>query len=422
MAEPELPDQEQRDLIESRLDVNLLVEAGAGSGKTESLVRRMVAGIAAGVYDVDGMAAVTFTRKAAAELRGRFQLALEKRLAGEQAQPRLQHALDHMEQLFAGTIHSFCARLLRERPVEAGIAPGFVELDEAADAEQRAEAWRAYIARETASGSPALAALARAEVRPADLEDAFARVCLHAEVDFPAGTVEPPDTAAAWAALERFADRLRKLLPSSIPEETSCRVQQAARTLLRRLPVADRTRPPVLARLLSEWDHGFTVVQKRWADTPAEKKRMRDTVNPLVAEFRRDVVVPFLSQWKQHVYRQAMTVLIGARDFAEEERRRVRGEMFLLVAREDEEVAEAPRALVNAGADVAGDRCSFGPEGVRRVRGNGERVHPCRRRILLHGLQREECRLLRRRDGRELALKDAVRPRAEPGRRAHRRR
>ncbi|OGB96173.1 MAG: hypothetical protein A3G35_19915 [candidate division NC10 bacterium RIFCSPLOWO2_12_FULL_66_18] len=76
-----LPDQAARDLIERRLDLNLLVEAGAGSGKTESLARRMAAGIAAGAYEIEGMAAVTFTRKAAAELRGRFQIALEKRLA-----------------------------------------------------------------------------------------------------------------------------------------------------------------------------------------------------------------------------------------------------------------------------------------------------------------------------------------------------
>src|SRR5438093_1382207 len=190
MSEKRLPDGDQRALIERRLDVNMLVEAGAGSGKTESLVRRMVAGIAAGVYEVEGMAAVTFTRKAAAELRGRFQLALEGKLAvetGAERRERLQRALGRLEQLFAGTIHSFCARLLRERPVEAGVAPGFVELDETEDAEQRAEAWRTYVAREAARGSAALAALAQAEVRPADLEDAFAKVCLHAEVEFPPG-------------------------------------------------------------------------------------------------------------------------------------------------------------------------------------------------------------------------------------------
>src|SRR5512136_1253582 len=128
-----LPDQEARDLIASRLDLNLLVEAGAGSGKTHSLADRMAAGIAKGVYDVEHMAAVTFTRKAAAELRGRFQLALEERLRSaetpEGEKVRIRPALAGLERLFAGTIHSFCARLLRERPVEANLAPGFTELD-----------------------------------------------------------------------------------------------------------------------------------------------------------------------------------------------------------------------------------------------------------------------------------------------------
>src|SRR5437016_986156 len=117
-----LPDQEARDRIEAALDINLLVEAGAGSGKTESLARRMAAGIAAGVYEVESMAAVTFTRKAAAELRARFQLELEKRLGADDdpaRRERLQTALRHLERLFAGTIHAFCAHLLRERPVEA---------------------------------------------------------------------------------------------------------------------------------------------------------------------------------------------------------------------------------------------------------------------------------------------------------------
>src|SRR3990172_9195248 len=88
-----LPDQEARDLIEQRLDANLLVEAGAGSGKTESLARRMAAGIAGGVYGIEHMAAVTFTRKAAAELRGRFQIQLERRLAAE-TNPRRRERLE----------------------------------------------------------------------------------------------------------------------------------------------------------------------------------------------------------------------------------------------------------------------------------------------------------------------------------------
>ena len=65
-------------MIVQKLDASMLIEAGAGSGKTTSLVDRMLALIGAGNCTVDRMAAVTFTRKAAAELKGRFQIALEE--------------------------------------------------------------------------------------------------------------------------------------------------------------------------------------------------------------------------------------------------------------------------------------------------------------------------------------------------------
>src|SRR5579862_7515656 len=73
-------DRETRRFIREELLTNILVEAGAGSGKTQMLAERMAAGVAAGVYKIEQMAAVTFTRKAASELRGRFHLALEKLL------------------------------------------------------------------------------------------------------------------------------------------------------------------------------------------------------------------------------------------------------------------------------------------------------------------------------------------------------
>ena len=74
--------------IREELLTNILVEAGAGSGKTQMLAERMAAGVAAGVYQVEHMAAVTFTRKAASELRGRFHLALEGALSKERALSR----------------------------------------------------------------------------------------------------------------------------------------------------------------------------------------------------------------------------------------------------------------------------------------------------------------------------------------------
>ena len=78
---------------------------------------------------VDRIAAVTFTIKAAAQLDQRFQSALE--LAARQdpdrdRRARFEKALESLDACFVGTIHAFCARLLRERPVEARLEPGFV--------------------------------------------------------------------------------------------------------------------------------------------------------------------------------------------------------------------------------------------------------------------------------------------------------
>jgi ATP-dependent helicase/nuclease subunit A len=61
MSKPELRDAAQRKMIRERLDINLLVEAGAGSGKTESLAGRMVETVARGICSVEQIAAVTFT-------------------------------------------------------------------------------------------------------------------------------------------------------------------------------------------------------------------------------------------------------------------------------------------------------------------------------------------------------------------------
>src|SRR5687768_14625971 len=126
MSDSRTIDCASRRSIRERLLENILVEAGAGSGKTQMLAERMAAGVANGVYQVEHTAAVTFTRKAASELRGRFHLALERELvmacAVSPGRPadleriaRLWSALSNLERFFAGTIHSFCARLLRER-------------------------------------------------------------------------------------------------------------------------------------------------------------------------------------------------------------------------------------------------------------------------------------------------------------------
>src|SRR3954467_11795287 len=98
MSDSRAIDCASRRTIREELLTNILVEAGAGSGKTQMLAERMAAGVASGVYQVEHMAAVTFTRKAASELRGRFHLALEKRLVGAGAEEasRVRDALSNL--------------------------------------------------------------------------------------------------------------------------------------------------------------------------------------------------------------------------------------------------------------------------------------------------------------------------------------
>ena len=155
------PDQSARDLITRELDKNVLVEAAAGTGKTTSLVAHMISLITHGECRVDELAAVTFTRKAAAELRARFQVGLEKaaREATGLEKERLVEAVRHVERAFLGTIHSFCARLLRERPVEAGVDSEFTELDDALDRELRRRAWSEHAERLIAGDDPLVGTL-----------------------------------------------------------------------------------------------------------------------------------------------------------------------------------------------------------------------------------------------------------------------
>ena len=119
--------------IRTSLDENLIVEAAAGTGKTSELVGRIVAVLEKGKATVDRIVAVTFTRKAAGELKLRLRQELDRtRVETEHSEERgrLENAMVRLEEAHIGTIHSFCADVLRERPVEASIQPGFEELDE----------------------------------------------------------------------------------------------------------------------------------------------------------------------------------------------------------------------------------------------------------------------------------------------------
>ena len=115
------------------LDDTLVVEAAAGTGKTTELVNRILRVLATGRATMMQIVAVTFTEKAAGELKLRLREALEQERADADAadvRERLEHALETLEEAHVNTIHGFCAELLRERPVEARVDPLFAVLTE----------------------------------------------------------------------------------------------------------------------------------------------------------------------------------------------------------------------------------------------------------------------------------------------------
>ena len=115
MTDERMPtDPEARELIATALDTTLIVEAAAGTGKTTALVGRIVRIIAEGKADVGGIIAVTFTEKAAGELKLRLRERLDNArvAAGLNADERgrLDEALKRLEEAHVGTIHAFISR------------------------------------------------------------------------------------------------------------------------------------------------------------------------------------------------------------------------------------------------------------------------------------------------------------------------
>ena len=138
-----------------------ILDASAGTGKTTQLVRRIVAAMASGVRR-ENIVAVTFTNAAAGEMKLRVRQKLEEALATHRTKRAriCGCSLAELERAFIGTIHAFCAHLLRQRPVEARVDPAFEEL--AAPERVFARVFRDWLDDRLRDNSPCCGAVLRA--------------------------------------------------------------------------------------------------------------------------------------------------------------------------------------------------------------------------------------------------------------------
>ncbi len=130
-----IPDSDVRSEIASSTDESFVVSAGAGTGKTELLVRRIYSVLVQGGVQPEELVAITFTEAAASELRERVRRRLLERLRdtadSEAERGRISYVLSHLDAARISTIHSFAQSILSEFSVQAGIPVGFQVVDPA---------------------------------------------------------------------------------------------------------------------------------------------------------------------------------------------------------------------------------------------------------------------------------------------------
>ncbi|HET8649525.1 MAG TPA: UvrD-helicase domain-containing protein, partial [Gemmatimonadales bacterium] len=294
-------DQSARDRIVSDLDTNLLVEAGAGSGKTTSLVGRMVALVRRGT-PVEQIAAVTFTRNAATELRQRFEVELERALREGGDEPeilrRLARAREHLDSAFLGTIHSFCGRLLREHPIEAGLDPSFEEVTEEEWPAIRQEFWMRWLERSRRDDDVALEQLRAVGLDPRALYQGFEALVRYPDVTFPAESRAIPDITECRRALRSLMQRTGDAMPDIEPEDGWDALQRTMRRLALLERTGDWTNPvsfcDAIATLSSKNCHP---TQRRWPDKKVAKALGEDWEALLAGP-----VATVLTAWREHRY------------------------------------------------------------------------------------------------------------------------
>jgi ATP-dependent helicase/nuclease subunit A len=333
-----MTDQPIRDMLVSTFDRNFLVEASAGSGKTTILVERLVRMIAGGHAKLHQTAALTFTRKAAAEMRERFFLRLDQ-LAKEnddsRISKRLKEALDQRHQTYIGTIHGFCARLLHEYAAEAQLPPGFQEIDEEGEEDLRQQGWEAWVAHcdeeeETKSRGGKTrtqvdketwrSRLGEVGLQVEDLRHEFDSLCTYSDItNWPAAEVACPEYRGLLKELAEYVAHMRSLSPQLV---SNGKIPDKLMAMYRRLPRLGV--PPVT----SHPSEVFSYLERYRA---IQKKDVKIALWPEkqgVSEWKRwnelcEKVAPLLHAWRAYRYPIVISFLKESAAYYERERYRL---------------------------------------------------------------------------------------------------
>ncbi|MDP3041820.1 MAG: UvrD-helicase domain-containing protein [Candidatus Omnitrophota bacterium] len=314
------PDQKQRSLIASELTTSFFVEAGAGSGKTHSLVDRMAGLILHGHAKIENVVAVTFTRKAAAELRERFQIRLEEllhnQMIGEVEKNNINEALLSLERALISTVHAFCAKILRERPVEAGIDPGFEEVEESEDIILAGRVWSEYIEKQGLIGDSAIGWMQDNGIDYKSLKDIFMKLVRYPDVQIFTESICRPDFTEVKRRINNFLVEIGKEIPKAEPDGGWDKMQVLIRRGLKLIDLGYLGEDRLFINLLTILNKTSPVVQKKWPDKVKAKQLEAD-----LQQFQQQVIILALQQWKEYLHKPLIDFALGGAKYYEEWRR-----------------------------------------------------------------------------------------------------
>ena len=323
-------DEQSRGLILTDLDSNIMVEAAAGTGKTTSIVGRMVNLIASGKCEIATIAATTFTRKAAAELRERFQSALrieaESELRPDEEQTRLNDAANRIEHAVVGTFHSLCSTILRERPIECRVDPDFREIDEGEDFELREQAWQTFLKGLYSKEDNRLDRIYELGLKTHDLKKCFNRFVEFPDVDqWPHQAPPPIDIDELKSQTRVYVEHIRSLIPTFPTERGSDKLMSRFESIVRSSDNADWRVEGQFFDLIELFDTSHGATQSCWSDGTKEEKKAAKKIAKAECvrfdEFKTSIVQPALNWWYQHRYEFVIELLEQAQSIYTKVRR-----------------------------------------------------------------------------------------------------
>ncbi|MCT2537670.1 UvrD-helicase domain-containing protein [Aquibacillus koreensis] len=312
-------DQAARNKIKSELTTNYLIEAGAGSGKTTSLVERMVNLIYTDTCKIEQMVAITFTRKAADELKLRFQSELENKweIEIEELQAtRLSDALQNMERCFIGTVHAFCSRLLRERPIEAKLDLTFQELEEQDDYELLEEAWHTYLLRLQEFSPTRLKEMDELGLEVDDLFTCLKDMKNYPDVEWVTSHVNKPALEETYNYFMTLIKEAKRSLPEKEPDKGYDALQKAMHTSLIKQRHGNASNPRHIIDIFELFNKNLKPTYNRW-DSKEDAKFYYEKITSVVDQS----IKRLLQTWWEYCHPKVINFLIDAMDDYEQLKR-----------------------------------------------------------------------------------------------------